>query len=165
MLPSVGNSTSSMSQRTAARPFRRAMAAELHRQVVDAGLLTGIREGVAAVAGVVDAVTGAEDVLDPIEREAQGATLHREILARARGVRVELAGVHTPGDGRAHELELHARQNWREDPPLPARRVVRGVVLTATQHDHACRALVAQQASDAGTEPGGDAIEHQDGGR
>ena len=102
------------------------MAAELHRQVVDAGLLTGIREGVVAVAGVVDAVTGAEDVLDPIEREAQGATLHREILARARGVRVELAGVHPavhllaqPADATLdlHEKELLLGGETVVDPP------------------------------------------------
>ena len=64
-----------------------AMATELHREVVDAGLLPTVGECMAAVAGVVDAVTGAEHVLDAVERQTQGAALHREVLARARGVR------------------------------------------------------------------------------
>ena len=78
-------------------------------------------------------------------------------------MRVELPGIDPAGDGRAHELELHARQHGRQDPPLPTRRVVRRIVLAAPQHHHARRPLVAQQPGDAGVEPGGDAIQHQDG--
>src|SRR6185369_6884326 len=122
-----------------------------------------VGERVPAVAGVVDAVARTKEVLHAVERQAQGAALHREVLARARGVRVELTGIDPTGDGRAHELELHTRQHGRQDPPLPARRVVRGIVLAAPQHHHTRRALVAEQPGDAGVEPGGDAIQHQDG--
>src|SRR5262252_7637421 len=138
------------------------MAAELHRQVVDARLAARIGERVAAIAGVVDAVAGTELVLHAIEREPERAALHREVLARARRVRGELAGVHARRNGRPHQLELHARQHGGEDPPLPARRIVGRVVLAAAQHDHARRTLVPEQPGDAGVEPGRDAIEYQD---
>src|SRR5207244_8552559 len=88
----VRSSASPAARMTAARSSGGAMAAELHGQVVHARLLSRVGEPVAAVAGVIDAVADAQHVLDTVEREPQGAALHRQVLARARGVWGELAG-------------------------------------------------------------------------
>ena len=57
------------------------MAAQLHREVVDTRLASGVCESVPAVSGVVDAVARAQLVRHAVEREAQDAALHHEAVA------------------------------------------------------------------------------------
>src|SRR3989441_1091556 len=98
-----------------------------------------------------------------IGRKTGRAPLHGQILTRARCVRREGAGIHARRNCAAHELELHAGQDRRENTPLPARWIVRDVLLSAPEHDDSRRPLVAEEPGDARVEPRGDAIQHEDG--
>jgi NAD(P)-dependent dehydrogenase (short-subunit alcohol dehydrogenase family) len=109
-VPLAGASTSSRPPRTLVCGGRLGVAADVHREIVDARLARRVGEGVTAVAGVIDAVARAQRMGHAVEREPQRAPLDGDVLARARRVRIEFARVDAAADGGAHQLELDSWQ-------------------------------------------------------
>jgi hypothetical protein len=115
----------------AAPPSVGAGPCQLHGEVVHAGLAARVGELVVAVARVVDAVTGPQEVRGPIDRELKRAALHREILSGAGGVKtpvstpgaivVRISSSSTPGSTGERILRSHPEEGrWDEaaDPQL-----------------------------------------------
>lgn len=141
----------------------RRIARDVHGEVVLAGRITRILEGVQTIAVVIDGIAGAEGVGRAVDRQPQRTRLDGHVLARAVRVRQEHAGIHLRAERGAHELELDAGEYGREDPALPPGQVPRDFLVVAAQQDQPGGRLGAEQAGQARIQPGCDAIEHQDG--
>src|SRR5437867_3927049 len=101
--------------------------------------------------------------LSMVSRSVPRSIARYSLASRAR--RREFARVHAGRDGGTHQLEFDAREDGRQNAAFPTRRIESGVLLPSAEEGHARRALFAEQPRDARVKPGGDAVEHEDGGR